>query len=269
MSRYKKHRRDLEREAAVLNKPINQTGAGEDQAIKDLLSPDFLTMTDSGAAQIALALQQIIRGQASLLANQDVLKQDILKMKANMDKYDRDAARWREEREKFLNEINDRAEKLLLPAAKKAELRAREGKRLTARIQQAKASKTVERLQFEQLLASQPKVTIISPGISRMVREGGSIIHKIFPEEIRIKHRVWYLTPNVPTEVPELVAQVYQERQATRAAGEKRKELLRLNGGIMTGNNVDSVMARKWAELNREEKIGGFYDTVMPSRSAI
>jgi len=97
------------REAEALNSVIREDGQGEHPAIQALMSPEFEKMSNLDASQIALFLQEIVRGQASLLQqNSD----QILQVRERQDQIDKDVTARFDAQQKFIEEVLNRAEDL-------------------------------------------------------------------------------------------------------------------------------------------------------------
>ncbi|MBT9138476.1 MAG: hypothetical protein DDT31_01041 [Syntrophomonadaceae bacterium] len=94
--------RDTAHEREVLSSKVNPTGAGEDAPVRDVLSPEFAHKSDSEALDTVLALQQIIRGQSSLLANIDKFGEELIHLRERMNKYDKAAEAWKKDQQGFL-----------------------------------------------------------------------------------------------------------------------------------------------------------------------
>jgi hypothetical protein len=105
-------------------------------------------------------------------------------------------------------------------------------------VQNARASKTVDRLAFEKKLAAEPQEYVVAHGKLITTIENGQQTAKLLPEEIRIKHKVWYLQPGIPTKVPASVAQVL-DRYASQEETNKLKGML---GKQMHANKL----AQEW-----------------------
>lgn len=239
-----KHRRKLhpsvqatlEREALL--KEINPTGAGEDPAVQALLDPKFEQMTNMDAAQIALMLQQIIRGQNSLLARQDETGATIAKILERQDKVDQLLAKNESAERREIEDVLARSSKLKATGDAHDRIVAKGAKQYTQAIQQARASQATDKLYFEQQLKTMPKEEIVSPGVWIQTREG----HKLIAEEVRIKHKVWYLPPGQPIVVPKAVADVIRARRQSQAETAKRKEVL--------GKQVEQTkLAEAWNDI--------------------
>jgi hypothetical protein len=105
-------------------------GVGEDPAVKALVDGTFEKASNLNALDISLMLQQIVRGQTSILHNQDQQAQELAKLREKMDRYDKDAEKWEKDKEKFIDEVNKRAEEFRIDDPnKKAQLIAQEAQR--------------------------------------------------------------------------------------------------------------------------------------------
>ncbi|MBU2177493.1 MAG: hypothetical protein KJ556_20565, partial [Gammaproteobacteria bacterium] len=125
----KKPSRDLERENAVLNAKVNLSGAGEDPVVKAVLSEEFATkMNNQEVLDIALGLQQLIKGQNSILENQAKQEEELIRLRARVDKYDEDARKWETDKDKFLEDVYKKADSLrITDPLKKASFEGKEG----------------------------------------------------------------------------------------------------------------------------------------------
>jgi len=228
-------------EEEILNRPIDTAGNDPNPAVNALMSDEFIQMSNFDASQIALILQQIVRGQNSLLSMAQQNSDDITRLKAKQDRIDKEAeARVLAQRSE-IEEILNRAEGLKATGDKKDTLIANGVKQYQAAVQSARAHKSVDRLSFEKKLAAEPQEIIVSPGQLITVREGGQLVSKIIPEEVRIKHKVWYLQPGIPTKVPQSVAATLRNRRESQEQTFKLKEML---GKQMEANKL----AQQWNE---------------------
>lgn len=243
--------RDITREQEVLNAPVHPQGKGEDPAVQALLSPDFATMSNTEALDIALVLQQIVRGQAAILNNLQTQGQELQKLRERMDKYDKAAIAWETDRKKFLEEVYQKADSVRITnPTKREEMRAKAAQRIQQEIEKAKAEKVYQDLQFVKMLESQPTEVIVSKGRVVTKREDGVIKQVVIPEVIRIRNKVWVLPPNQPVEVPKMVADEWRIRQTIQEEQEKRKKLLMVND-YYDGKPIDQV-AKEWNEISSE-----------------
>lgn len=211
----------------VLSKQVRSDGVGEHQVVQDLLSDKFTKGSNREALEISLALQQLVRGQTSLLENQQALGHEISKVRERMDRIDRDTEKWEKDREGFIQEVLDKAESLKPVNKDKA---VADGVQMYQNaLAEATAQVAVKRLKFADQLARSPKVTVISPGEIVQVIENGSPVSKLMNEVVRIKHMQWVLPAGVPTEVPEIVAEVLKNRRRGQQETAERQALMMKN----------------------------------------
>lgn len=225
-----------------LNSLVNLSGDGESEVVKAVLSPEFTQMTDMNAGQIALLLQELIRGQNSLLAKINDQESTIASLKQKWDNADKLISRQTSTERKEIEAVLQRAEKLKLTGDKKEKLVARAGKLFTQAVKSARAKNASDKLAFEQQLATMPQVTVVAPGQFITVREGQGIVPKIIPTEIRIKHKVWYLPPGRPTSVPKIVADRLHEIMNSQQETSALKNVL--------GKNMEQgKLAQEWNKV--------------------
>ncbi len=206
MSNIINEKRDIAREQERLNSPVRLDLEGEDPAVKALKQLPEASNLD--ALEIALALQQLIRGNASILENQKEQADELNRLKAEMAKMDESARRWETDRQAWLDEVNRKADAIRPSEAEKEKIEARESTRIQKAVDKARAEFVVEKQMFDQKLAAEEKVTVTSPGEFLLARVGGGPPQpRLYPEVIKIKHREWILQPGVPTEVPKTVAE--------------------------------------------------------------
>ena len=248
--------RDEAREQEVLDSIINPSGTGEDPAVKAMLADSFAVAPDREAADVMLRIQQLIMGQNSLLQQvaDGVADADhrLQQLEARMSKYDEAAQKFETDREKWLEETLAEGRRTLskYDSLQQAELQAQGGKMMSDAIAMAHAKSGADRVEFELMLANQPKETIMSPGKFVSVREGESIVSKHIPEEVRIKHKRWVLPIGVPVEVPKLVADVYRKQQRVLEEMRAREALL--------SKNPESVDLRSaWDGIGRKYGTAG------------
>jgi hypothetical protein len=187
------------------------------------------TMPNVEALDVALALQQIIRGQESLLSNQEKFGKELSDLRGRMDAYDKAEIEFNENKEKFIEKVVARSESLKATGDKKDRILAKGALMMQSAVKDARASIVSDNLAFEEKLARMPRVTVTSPGKLETIMQGGVPTPVMFPEEIRIKHKVWVLRPGVPTEVPEIVAKALDDRRKVEAENASRSELLQKN----------------------------------------
>ena len=224
------------REAEILNRPLDTSN----EAIKGLMSPEFEQMSNLNAAQIALMLQQIVRGEMSLIAQQNSV--EIAKIYERQDAVDKQVAAALEANQKFIEEVLDRAEDLKRTGAENDKLVANGVAQFQEARAKAVASKAAKNIAFRQKVNSEPKVLVISPGQLVTTMEMGSQVAKIIAEEVRIADMRWVLPPGIPVEVPQTVANLLSERRASQLETAKRAELL-------SRNLETTKLAEEWSKI--------------------
>jgi hypothetical protein len=226
-------------EQEQLNRPINPNGEGETQAVKVLLSPEFEQMSNLDATSVALMLQEIIRGQNSLLARIEDTNIEVAKLREHQANVDKQIAETLQRERNEIEDVLDQASKLKLTGEAKDRVVAKGAKMYTEALVSARARSASDKLRFEEQLKNMPKENVLSPGSWIQTREG----MKLIPEEVRIKHKIWLLPPGVPIEVPKAVADVLRDRRKSQLETAKRKELL--------GKQVEQTkMAEEWAKID-------------------
>lgn len=225
-------------EQEQLNRPVDPTGEGESEAVKALLSPEFEQMSNLNASDIALMLQQIIRGQNSLLARIDQTGIEVAKLKEHQANVDKRIFEAIEREKKGIEEVLDRASKLKATGSERDKIIAKGAQLYTQAVQSARASKATEKLKFEEQIRRMPLEMVISPGIWINTREG----MKLIAEEVRIKHKIWALPPGVPVDVPKCVADVLRDRRKSQLETAKRKE-------VLAKQSEQSKLAQEWSKI--------------------
>ena len=212
---------------------ITPADVASDPILRDLHAPEFASNGDLPNTDLVLALQQLIRGQASLLEMAKTqgeagerARQAIEDLKKRADRHDAAERAWNEDRAKFIETVTNRADHLRPTGDDKDAAIARG----VAMYQQAKsevrARSINEQLQFEQELARMPQVEVTSPGVIEMVSTSGAPTPVLMAEVVRIKNKSWTLKPGVPTVVPKAVADVLAQRRAIQSISTKRQALM-------------------------------------------
>ena len=226
------------REAEVLNAPADLSN----QTVKALMSPEFEKMSNLDASQIALMLQEIVRGQNSLLANAQANAVEIARIRERQDQIDREIAERLESQNKFVEEVLDRAESLKRAGEENDKLIAKGLAQYEAARQTAVAKRAVKNMQFREKISKEQKVMVISPGQLVSTMEHGHQVTKIIPEEVRIADMRWVLPPGIPVEVPRTVAGVLEQRRASQIETHKRQEML-------SKHMEATKLAEEWAKV--------------------
>lgn len=230
---------NISREAEILNRTIDTTGNDPNPVVNALMSEEFVQASNFDAAQVALILQELVRGQNSLLALAKENSEEIVRLKERQKQIDRDAEARHAAQKNEIADVLNRAEKLKAKGDKKDRIIAKGVNEYQKAVQNARASKTVDRLAFEKKLAAETQEYVVAHGKLVTTIEGGQHVAKVLPEEIRIKHKVWYLQPGVPTKVPASVAQVLRDRYKSQEETTKLKNIL---GKHMHANKL----AQEW-----------------------
>lgn len=196
----------------------------------------FPEMNNKDALDVGLALQQIFRGQESILQKMEgtskeaaEMREELRRMKSQMDKYDKAAEKFESDKSAFIENVLTKAEKLKAKGTKKDKLIAQGVLEAQEAVKNARASQAVDKLQFEQLIYNQPKVSVTSPGKLVSGIANGQPISQIEPEEVRIRHMRWVLPVGIPVEVPEAVASVVINRRKSEQETRERQLLLQKN----------------------------------------
>jgi len=241
MSKQNIKQRRLQEEAERLNSPVNLNGVGEDKVIQDLLSPKFVEGTNVEAAEIAMALRQLITGQSLLLQNQQRQSEEIAKVRQRMSEMDKDAEKWETDKQAFLQEVADKADRIR--TTNPDQIIAKGAILYQDALVQAKAEANVDKMKFHETVAHMPMETVISPGELVTFMENKMQVNKIIPETVRIKDMQWVLQPGIPTEVPKIVAEALRNRR-------RIEEESRARGEMMGKNLEQGVFQQRWSELN-------------------
>lgn len=229
-----------QKETEALTSSIRTDGQGEHPAIQALMSPEFEKMSNLDASQIALMLQQIIRGEMSLIAQQNNIQ--IAQLRERQDAVDREIAARFESQQKFIEEVLDRAESIQRTGEAKDKLIAQGVAEYQKAKQSAVAELTVSNLAFRKKLMNEPKVRVISPGQLITTMENGQQVAKIIPEEIHVKDIHMFLPIGQIVELPETLARLLEDRHASQQETARRAELL-------TKNLEATKLANEWSKI--------------------
>jgi hypothetical protein len=240
-----------QKEREALESPVRLDGKGEHPAVQALLSPEFEQMSNMDAMSVALILQDIVRGQQSLIARYDQTAEEIARLREKQERADKEIAERLEAQQKFIEDVLDRAEKLQQKGEERDKLIAQGVAQYEKAKQVAAADMATKNLMFDQKLASEPKVTVVWPGEIVTVMEAGQQVVKVAPSEVRIRHRLWRYAPGQTVEVPKTVANFLEQRRASQQETLKRQEILQ--------KNLEAPkLAEEWS------KVGGSKTDAMP-----
>lgn len=223
-------KQDINRELNVLQSAINLTGRGEDPAVRALLTK-LVTATDSEALDIALQLQRIIRGPASMLENLDdpSVQKEMNRLKAERAKLDETRKAYEADRVKFIEESLNNAEKRYTKAEWE-QIRAKGLEEYRDALAMERADMESAKLQFHQDLKTMPEIEIDVEPIYETYMVNGAQSVRVLPQVITILDRRWVL-PAGKQKVPQIVAEWYEEIKRNRAENRERAEAMSADAG--------------------------------------
>lgn len=231
----RKNREDrIAREQEALNSLVRTDGKGEDPVVRDALSSQFTEGSNQQAAEIAIALRELLSGQKAQ-------SEEIAKIRARMDAIDKASEKWENDRQRFLDDINAQADKIRGNQVTQDRAKAEAVQQLKAEMANQKLNLITERRLFDEFLERQPTETIVSPGVLITINENGAQVAKLLPEEVRIKHRVFLLPPGVPMDLPKPVAEIIRDRRRLEKSTKARQEALAKNLEL---GELDKVMKK-------------------------
>jgi hypothetical protein len=226
------------REAEILKSPPDMSN----ETIKTLMSPEFEKMSNLDASQVALLLQEIVRGQNSLLANAQQTTVEIARIRERQDQADKEIAERLAEQKKFVEEVLDRAESLKRSGLENDKLIAKGAAQYQEAVVKARADKIAKDLLFKERLMKEPKVLVVSPGQLVTTMENGQQVARIIPEEVHIKGVHMRLPVGVPIELPQTIADYIAERRKSQQETAQRAALL-------SKNLESSKLAEEWNKI--------------------
>lgn len=252
MGRKSNKQKALEAEAKkqeMLHSKVRSDGVGEDPIIKEVLSDNFVNAKDAQATEVALLLQQLLNGQNSVLSRLDEYGDELVKLRGRMNAYDEAREKYESNKDKFNQDVFDKAEGLKVTGEQKDKLIAKASQQLQREIVEAKANVGSRRRQLEQMLAMEPKETIVSAGKIVTVIEGGGLTNKIMNEEIRLGHLDYILPAGKPIAVPKTIAKLFYRRRKMEDEQNERKALL--------AKNLESPELQKgWKDIDKKYGVG-------------
>jgi len=245
-------------------------GKGEDPAMQALLSPDFATMSNKEALTIAMAVQELVRGQASLASNMESVTSSLTavsdlveKLQERMERMDKAEVAWQTDREKFFQTVSDRAESLRIrDPEEKTKFQVTQGNQIQQLMLQATIKRKEANQKFEELLKTEPEVTIVPVGHVENRDNGmGKSVPTLVSDIVRIKSHTWVLPPGVSVKVPKIVAEAYREKLLARQEGQERANAFLLNGTPSDGGiqHEAYVVRKKILEIDSKYKTSSAY----------
>jgi len=227
------HLRDPSKEREILLSEMHK-----DPSIQSLLE-GMPEATERQVLEMALRLQEIIRGDAALLKNPE--QSDLLNM-MRADAEARDAATKAYEQDKmgFIEGVFDHSEKIKLTGEQAAEAKKRVANAMALARTHAKQNRALKRKKLEEDLRLAPKEEVYVTGHVEVIRQGPGLVPKIMPEEVRIGHVLFVLAPGRHT-VPTQVAEILRQRQRSMEETQKREEMISVDR-----IDIDRNIAPKW-----------------------
>lgn len=232
--------RDYNREQEILQKPVSDfSGAGEAEVVQDILSDDFVEMGEAEALDLALALQQLVRGQASILANQQNMEGELARLKADAERRDRVMEEYKADQEKFFQRVREEGQSLKADEQTKA--------RMLERSQQTLSEMTAfhrhEKNAVREKMRNEPKESVVWPGESFLSREGSQAVQRSRPLVVHINGETFTAKIGDVVQVPQCVAARLREIERTKEENNERRK-------VLSAEQSDTFVAGKWAKIN-------------------
>lgn len=221
--------KNLQNQREILSSTIDLDNLmAEPKVIRDLIL-ELPHCSNARAAEIALQLQKLVRGEDSILED-DNQAEDISKVRAEMARVDAIEKKWEQDQEKFVDDIIDRANKRKPTGDKLARARAIAGKKLSAALSDAQANKASSDLIIYSRLQNDPKILTHFEGIPEQVSINGTIETRFRPVIIGLgKYRFTY--PTGDHLVPKIIADRYNEILLEAEELKARERVLKLEAG--------------------------------------
>lgn len=241
--------RDLEHEHQILESPIEDVAAHHPLVLE--MMNRLAGATQMEAVNIGLALQQIVRGPSSLLANQNDpnVAQTIQRMRSRAAAQDAAAEAYEKNKEAFALDVIGQAEKIMPTGEKRDQIIARAMKEFQEARNNATAKQINKKLKLQYEIEHGAKETIAVTGQMINISQNGASTPVIVPEVIRIGSFVWRLAPGTHV-VPSIVAQRYRSIVKSRAEKEERKQ-------VLLKNPEYNEAERKFGQIDKKYGSGG------------
>jgi hypothetical protein len=216
-----------QRAKEILSSQVRLDGRGEDPIVRALLA-ELPTATNERALELALALQQLLRGDQSYLVdpNQSDVVPKLRKDWAQMDKqaeaFDKDPVR-------FAEQVYDEAVKKLPTGDALARLRAEAAQKTKAIYQSVKITQAEQKVRIDKELQFGPKVEIDVPPLIETRKQGEGYTAVQVPLILRFKDRTFILNPGRQS-VPALVAGLFRQWKRGQDEGAARLKAMQGEG---------------------------------------
>lgn len=215
-------KRDLTREQEILAAPAEDFFSHH-PVVRELLSK-LPTASETEARNIGLILQQMIRGDGSLLSNQldPAVSEEINAIRAKAAEIQVAQERYDADKVGFAQDIFEQADRIMPQGARRDQVIA-QGVLLHQKAREnAVATAAMRKLEFHKQIANMPKELIHVTNETEFHSVGGANVPVRVPTVIRIMDRTWVLEEGDHM-VPPIVAQRWREIEASRGEISERK----------------------------------------------
>lgn len=242
----------------ILNSQINSSGEGEHKIIQEILDPQTANKPPSEIYELMKAFNEVILHQETLVNRLSEMSDKVSNLIERVDKFDEASKRWEEDRQKFLEEIQQKAEALKIKDPDEMDkFLAERTKELQEIYAEVRAKIITDDKKRYEALDSEPTEVVRGVGTIQRVSRNGVVHEEIVPDAIQIGRRVYVFPPNQEVEVPKSVADEYRLLCRERELMERRKRLLSYDNARELGDLV-----REWNALSTEyndpsEPMGG------------
>ncbi len=234
-------RRDAGKEQEFLNSEVRQDGVGEDPFIQALIY-ELPSASEAEAKEIAFAVQQRLRGDASLLDSPE-LSDTLDDIRLEAVEIDKAADAWTRNEQGFVDDAFRRAPRLSDQQKEKLSMKGK--KQWKDSVTYMKAGKHVKQLQMKDRLQREPLEEIHVMGRPAVI--GGR--RRLLPIDIRIMGMSFKLAPGIH-KVPQTIAGAYRSMLKQQAYADAKKVLWSgqdapmTSGGYWDIADIDNQLAK-------------------------
>jgi len=238
-------RRDTGREQEFLNSEVRQDGVGEDPFVQALIY-ELPNASEAEAKEIAFAVQQRLRGDASLLDSPE-LSDTLEGIRDEAVEIDKAAEAWASNEQGFVDDAFRRAPKLSDQQKEKLAMKGK--KQWKDSVTYLKAGKHVKQLQMRNKLQREPLEEIHIMGKPAVI--GGR--RRLLPVDIRVMGMSLRLAPGIHN-VPQTLAKAYREMLKQQAYADAKRVLWSGQDAPMTSGGYWDVadIDKQLAELSNQ-----------------
>jgi len=233
MSRRKRKAQTLQHERDALHSQVRWDGKGEDPAIAAYLQRAG-TASPTEVAELSLILDRTLKGDMSWM--NDPSKAELVQsLRAKAVAIEDSSRRFNEDREKFMNDAWDKADKAKPRGSKLDETIAKGTKTMENARVAAVANNATKRLRFKHMIEHGPKRKIFVTGNPVMSNQG----FHLEPEYINIMGFRMVLTPG-EHEVPVPFADRYDDMRRAKEENTKMSQVL---SGNLRADELDAKLS--------------------------